>query len=154
MAGEDPAQSHSAAHGSRAARPGVWPWPLQAGLQPCCAAEETPPILQAWDRFQHLPDDQLSENRPIFSLTRLDIPWRGFCFPFSLEKRKIGKHLGTKCPVSLERAWAGCLGGAGSAMRSLPAPSLAEPPVTTWAHPPAQSSVQGPKRGFLLSLWN
>ena len=44
---------------------GVWPWPLQAGLQPCCASEETLPVLRARDHFQHLPDEQLSENRPI-----------------------------------------------------------------------------------------
>ena len=35
--------------------------------------------------------------------------------------------------MSLERAWVGCPGGAGSVVRSLPAPSPEGPSVATWA---------------------
>lgn len=171
MAGEAPAQSHSAARDLRAAGLDVRPWFLQAGPQVCCVSGETLflLVLWAWDRFQHPPDDGLSENPLFFSLTRLDIPrnqliflslgWTFpeeafFCFPLFLKNRKIAKHPGTECSVSLEQAWVGCPGVTGSAVRSLPAPSPAGPPVTTWADTVAGSSVRGPKRGFPLRLRN
>ena len=115
MAGEAPAQSHSATRDLRAAGLDVRPWFLQAGPQLCCVSEETLflLVLWAWDHFRHPPDDGLSENQLVFSLTRLDIPWnrlifsltglnipwRGFLlFPFFSYKQKNSQTSGHRVP--------------------------------------------------------